>query len=122
MSGKLVKDKVPAIKRDVGIIKPIMVLDKMMFGIEIQRKLASDYAHLQYSLSQQDRDLVIRDIAEIQLCLKHLCESLDISQSAVEHVYALMHQQEGGYDSRLYQMDEKKEDGVAGVQAETRNP
>jgi hypothetical protein len=110
MSGQLVKDKVPATRCDEGKKLPVVVLDKNMFAIELARNLAFYHSRLHDSISQLDHDSIIADIANIQLCLKHLCDAWDISQTAVEHVYTLMHQQEGGYDSRLYQMDENQKE------------
>jgi len=115
MSGRLVKDRIPALQCDKGARPVIMVLDKNLFALELQKRINTDLAMLNDSIGRRDMDSMIHNIANIQLCIKHLCEAWEIPQNAVEHVYSVMFNEQGGYDARLFQMDEKPEKPVSGA-------
>ena len=81
----------------------VVVLNNEKFTFALLTRMAQELSAL--TVGTRDRDMVAEHVAEMHLCLRHLCEVYAVPQEFVDSIYSKKYNSEGGYDARLFQME-----------------
>ena len=98
--GKLVRDKIPEIIEANGKVPKIRILELQEYCCCLEEKLNEEVAEF-----HTDRNL--EELADILEVVYALAESLGCTREELLEVYAQKHAQRGGFQKRIFLMDQE---------------